>query len=134
MEKKINLIAKENDKNTRIDVFINNNEKVISRTIIKNLILDKKLKLNNKILNDPSKKIAKGDIIELIKPEPKKASLKPFIYKLDILFEDEDLIVINKPAGIIIHPGAGNFDKTIVNALIHYDKNSLSSIGDELRP
>ena len=65
---------------------------------------------------------------------PKKASLKPFKYKLDIVFEDEDLIVLNKPAGIVMHPGAGNFDNTIVNALINYDKNSLSNIGDGLRP
>ena len=75
-----------------------------------------------------------GDILELIIPEPKKASLKPYKYKLDIIYEDEDLIVLNKPAGIVMHPGAGNFDNTIVNALINYDKNSLSNIGDELRP
>ena len=134
MEKKINLIAKENDKNTRIDVFINKRENLISRTRIKNLILDKKLKINNKVMSNPSKKISFGDTIELIIPEPKKVSLKPYRYKLDIMYEDEDLLVINKPAGIVIHPGAGNFDKTIVNALMYYDKKSLSSIGDELRP
>ena len=54
-------------------------------------------------------------------------------YKLDILFEDEDLLIINKNAGIPIHPGAGNYDNTIVNALISYNKK-LSNIGDELRP
>ena len=134
MEKKINLIVKENDKNTRIDVFVNKNENFISRTRIKNLILDKKLKLNNKVMSNPSKKITFGDIIELIIPVPKKVSLKPYRYKLDIIYEDEDLFVINKPAGIVIHPGAGNFDKTIVNALMYHDKKSLSSIGDELRP
>ena len=67
-------------------------------------------------------------------PKPKKASIKPFKYKLDIIYEDDDIIVLNKPAGIVIHPGAGNFDKTIVNALMYYDKNSLSNIGGELRP
>ena len=134
MEKKINLIVKENDQNTRIDVFINNKEKFISRTRIKNLILDQKLKLNNKIIEEPSKKVTNGDIIELTVPEPRKASLKPYDYKLDIVYEDGDLIVIDKPAGIVMHPGAGNFDNTIVNALIHYDKKSLSSIGGELRP
>ena len=77
MEKKISLIAKENDKNTRIDVFVNNNEKFISRTRIKNLILNKKLKLNDKIIRDPSKKVNNGDKIELTVSEPKKASLKP---------------------------------------------------------
>jgi len=134
MKKKINLIVEDADKNLRVDVFINKKENKISRTRIKNLILDKKLKLNNQINIDPSKKVSCGDTLELIIPEPKIASLTPFKYKLDIIYEDEDLIVINKPAGIVMHPGAGNFDKTIVNALINYDKNSLSNIGDELRP
>ena len=134
MKKKINLIVEDADKNLRVDVFINKKENKISRTRIKNLILDKKLKLNNQINIDPSKKVSCGDTLELIIPEPKIASLTPYNYKLDIIYEDEDLIVINKPAGIVMHPGAGNFDKTIVNALINYDKNSLSNIGDELRP
>ena len=134
MKKKINLIVKDNDKNLRVDVFINKKEKDISRTRIKNLILDKKLKYNNKILEDPSKKTSIGDVLELIIPEPKKVSLKPYEYKLNIIYEDEDLIVLNKPAGIAIHPGAGNFDNTIVNALMSYKENSLSNIGDELRP
>ena len=134
MKKKINLKVKEKDKNLRIDVFIRNNNKEISRTRIKNLILDKKLKLNNKIIINPAKKINLGDNINLIIPEPKKSSLKPYKYKLDIIFEDDDLIVLNKPSGIVMHPGAGNFDNTIVNALVNYDKNSLSNIGDELRP
>ena len=134
MKKKINLIVKDKDKNLRVDVFINKEENSISRTRVKNLILNKRLRLNHKILVDPSKKISTNDILELIIPKPKKASLKPFKYKLDITYEDEDLIVLNKPAGIVMHPGAGNFNNTIVNALINYDKNSLSNIGDELRP
>ena len=134
MEKKINLIATESDVNLRIDIFITNKEKDISRTRVKNLILDKKLKLNNKIMTDPAKKINFGDNINLSIINPKRPSLKPFKYKLDITYEDEDLIILNKPAGIVMHPGAGNFDNTVVNALINYDKNSLSNIGDELRP
>ena len=134
MKKKINLIANKEDKNLRIDVFINKRLGEISRTRIKNLIKDKKLKLNKNILISPSKKISSGDVIDFILSEPKKASLKPFKYKLDIIYEDEDLIVLNKPAGIVMHPGAGNPTNTIVNALISYDKNSLSNIGDELRP
>ncbi len=134
MRKKIKLIVKDEDKNLRVDVFINKKESEISRTRVKNLILNQNLKLNNKTIEDPSKKIIAGDILELNVPEPRKASLKPYKYKLDIIYEDEDLIVLNKPAGIVMHPGAGNFDNTIVNALINHDKNSLSNIGDELRP
>jgi 23S rRNA pseudouridine1911/1915/1917 synthase len=134
MEKNINFIVKESENNLRVDVLINNREKLISRTRIKNLILKEKLKLNNKIIKSPSKKVLTGDQLTLKIPEPEEASLKPYDFKLEILHEDENLLVINKPAGIIMHPGAGNYDKTIVNALIHYTKDSLSTIGDELRP
>ncbi len=134
MEKKINLIASKEEINIRLDVFINKHQKDVSRTRVKNLILDNKVKLNNNIILDPSKKILPGDEIYLEIPEPKKASLKPYDYKLEIIFEDKDLLVLNKPAGIVMHPGAGNYDNTIVNALVNYDKDSLSSIGDELRP
>ena len=134
MKKNINLIVKENENNLRLDVFINKREELISRTRIKNLILKEKLKLNNLIIIDPSKKVSTGDEINLEIPKPKEASLKPYKLKLDIIYEDDDLLIINKPAGIIMHPGAGNYDKTIVNALIHYNKDSLSTIGDELRP
>ena len=134
MEKNINLIVEKNENNLRVDVFINKREEAISRTRIKNLILKEKLRLNDKIIKSPSKKVVTGDKLNLEIPEPEEASLKPYDYKLEIVHEDKDLLVINKPAGIIIHPGAGNYDKTIVNALLHYDKDSLSTIGDELRP
>ena len=134
MKKKISLIVKDCKKNIRVDIFINNKQNDLSRTRIKKLILDKKLKINNKTITDPSKKISDGDNIDLTIPDPKKLSLKPFDFKLEIIYEDEDIIVINKPSGIAMHPGAGNFDNTIVNALINYNKSSLSNIGDELRP
>ena len=134
MKKNINLIVKENQNNLRLDVFINKREELISRTRIKNLILKEKLRLNDLIIIDPSKKVSTGDEINLEISKPKEASLKPYKLKLDIIYEDDDLLIINKPAGIIMHPGAGNYDKTIVNALIHYNKDSLSTIGDELRP
>ncbi len=134
MGKKINLIVDEKDQNTRVDSFINKHNKEISRTRIKNLILGKNLKINDQVIDDPSKKISINDKIIIQIPEPKKASLKPYKYNLDIVYEDDDLIVINKPAGIVMHPGAGNYDNTIVNALINYDKKLSSNVGDELRP
>jgi 23S rRNA pseudouridine1911/1915/1917 synthase len=134
MEKNINLIVEENENNLRVDVLINKREEAISRTRIKNLILKEKLKLNDEIIKSPSKKVLTGDKLSFKIPDPEVTSLKPYDYKLEIIHEDADLLVINKPAGIIMHPGAGNYDKTIVNALMHYDKNSLSTIGDELRP
>ena len=134
MTKRINLIVNEIENELRVDIFIKKREGIISRTRIKSLILENKLRINNKIITDPSKKIYYKDEIKLVIPEPKKASLKPYKLMLDIVFEDKDLIVLNKPSGIIMHPGAGNFDNTIVNALMNYSKNSFSTIGGELRP
>ncbi len=134
MKNIINLIVDNNDRELRIDSFLSKKKQELSRTRIKNLILKKKLKLNNKILEDPSKKVALGDEIIFEIPEPEKVSLKPYDYKLDIVHEDADLIVINKFAGIAMHPGAGNYENTIVNALMNYNDKNLSNIGDELRP
>ena len=121
MEKNINFIVEENDNNIRVDVLINKREEQISRTRIKNLILKEKLKLNDKIIKSPSKKVLIGDKLSLNIPEPQEASLKPYDFKLEIIYEDGDLLVINKPAGIIMHPGAGNYENTIVNALIYHN-------------
>jgi len=134
MKNIIKLIVKSNEIGQRIDLYVASKKNEISRTRVKNLINKKKLKLNGLILKDPSKKIANKDKIVLEIPEPEKVSLKPFDYKLDIVHEDNDLIVINKSAGISIHPGAGNYDNTLVNALMNYDSKNLSNIGDELRP
>ena len=134
MKKIINLIVKSENVGLRTDVFINKKESLLSRTRIKNLILKKKLTFNSLIIINPSKKVSLGDKIILEIPEPKKASLKPYDFKLDVVHEDDDLMIINKPSGIIMHPGAGNYDQTIVNALIKYCKGNLSNIGDELRP
>jgi len=134
MKKIINLICEAKEGGLRVDIFINKREKLLSRTKIKNLILNGKLKLNDKIIYTPSKKVTNRDNIRLEIQETKKAYLEPYNFKLNIVFEDKDLIVINKPAGIIIHPGAGNYDKTIVNALMYYCGKNLSSIGDKYRP
>ena len=93
MKNIISLIVDNEDIGQRIDSFINKNQEKLSRTRIKNLILKKKLKLNNKILDDPSKKVSAGDKIIFEIPEPEKVSLKPYDYKLDIVYEDENLIV-----------------------------------------
>ena len=92
------------------------------------------LKINGVISEDPSKKVLGSEEIELIIPTPEKTSLKPYNYKLNIVYEDVDLLVIDKSPGISMHPGPGNYDNTIVNALMKYCGGQLSTIGDELRP
>jgi len=133
MKNIINLIVNESENGTRIDLYLSKKKNEISRTRIKNLILKENLKINNLIIKDPSKKVFTSDKVIFEIPEPRTVSLKPYDYKLDIVFEDEDLIVINKFSGISMHPSVGNYDNTIVNALINYDRK-LSNIGDELRP
>ena len=97
MKKNISFIVEESEKDLRADVLIGRKEKLISRTRIKNLILKAKLKVNNEIIKDPSRKMKKGDKLNLEIPKPKKASLKPYNFKLDIIHEDEHLLIINKP-------------------------------------
>ena len=133
MKKIINLLVEKNDDILRVDQFINKYEKNLSRSQIKNLILKKNLSINNKLNDDPSKKIKINDKISLIIPEPEELNLKPYDYKIDIIYEDNDLLVLNKKADISMHPGAGNKDKTLVNSLINY-KKQLSNINGELRP
>ncbi len=133
MKNIINIVFK-NSKTQRVDLFLTSLDNKLSRTRIKNLILNGMLKINNVITKNPAKKIFYDDDIVLIIPEAKKTNLQPYDFKLNIVYEDKDILIIDKPAGISMHPGAGNYDKTLVNALINYDKKNLSSIGDELRP
>ena len=134
MKKITKLLVDDQNLNKRLDIFISSKITDISRTRIKNLILDGSVKINNKINYEPSKKINLKDNISIEIPPPKKTNIRPYDYNLEILFEDNDIIIINKPAGLVVHPGAGNTENTLVNALINYCKRSLSTIGGELRP
>ena len=122
------------DKKHRVDYYISLCEKSLSRSRIKKLILLNHLKINNLTINECSYILKHGDKIELEVPIAKQPSLKPYNYKLDIIYEDKDLLIVNKSSGISMHPGAGNYDNTIVNALINYGYKNLSKNSDNLRP
>jgi 23S rRNA pseudouridine1911/1915/1917 synthase len=134
MRKVINMLVDKQYSGERLDVFISSKIADVSRTRIKNLILEGMVKINNEISCEPSKKIKFKDNLIIKIPPPKKTNIKPYNYNLDIIFEDNDIIVVNKPAGLVVHPGAGNPENTLVNALVNYCKGSLSTIGGELRP
>ena len=134
MKKIIKLVVDEQYSNKRLDAFISSKITDVSRTRIKNLILEGMVKINNEISCEPSKKINLEDNLIIEIPPPKKTNIKPYNYNLDIIFEDNDIIIINKPAGLVVHPGAGNAENTLVNAIVNYCKGSLSTIGGELRP
>ena len=118
----------------RIDNFLKLNFKEISRSKLQKLINEGYVKINNKTIVETSKKIKINDEIEINFPPPKETHIKPYKMPLNILYEDNDIIVINKLPGDVIHPGAGNFEKTIVNGLLFHCKNNLSGIGGKLRP
>ena len=134
MKSIINFIVKNKEKNLRVDTLLANQHNKLTRSRVKTLILENNLKINNLITVDPSRKVKLNDEISFNIVEPKKENLKPFKYNLNIIYEDKDLIVINKSAGISMHPGPGNYDNTIVNALINYSGDNLSNVGNELRP
>ena len=134
MKNIINLVVDQKSQGKRLDSYIAEKKEELSRTRVKNLIINGSIKVNNEEVKEPSKKIFEEDTITLNIPESKKASLKPYKYKLNIIYEDEDLLVIDKLAGIPMHPGAGNYDNTIVNALMNLENKNFSNIGDELRP
>ena len=134
MRKVINMLVDKQYSGERLDVFISSKIADVSRTRIKNLILNGMVKINNQICYEPSKKISLKNNLIIEIPPPKKTNIKPYNYNLDIIFEDSDIIMINKPAGLVVHPGAGNTENTLVNALVNYCKGTLSTIGGELRP
>ena len=118
----------------RIDKFLDSQLKDLSRTRIQNLIKNAEIKLNNTVLINPSKRVKEKDLVEVNFPQPKETHIKPNKVNLNIIFEDEDVIIINKNPGVVVHPGAGNYEKTIVNGLLYKYKKNLSSIGGKLRP
>jgi 23S rRNA pseudouridine1911/1915/1917 synthase len=130
----LNIVVSEIYHDFRIDKFLQTSLNKFSRTRLQNLILSGEVKLNNSVINNSSKKIKKDDQININFPPPVETSIKPNKISLDILYDDNDLIIINKSPGVVVHPGAGNYEKTIVNGLLYRYKNKLSSIGGKLRP
>ena len=122
----------------RIDRFLatalQNDEKPLSRSRINALILDHQLKENGCTLSDPSASVKPEAIYVLTVPPPIDATPKGEDLPLDILFEDRHIIVINKPAGLVVHPAPGSLTGTLVNALIAHCGDSLTGIGGVLRP
>ena len=134
MNKTIKFFIDKNNSGNRIDVFLSKKIHYLTRSYLKKLIEKKNLRINKKIIDTPSTKVKLNDQISLIFSEDTKDNLIPSKIKLNIVYEDEDILVINKPKGMVVHPGAGNYESTIANALKYKYKNNLSDIGGLLRP
>ncbi len=117
----------------RLDAYISKEIEDLSRSMIQKLLEDNKINVNGKI-EKPSYKVQDGDIIEVSIEEPKEVKIEAQDIPLDIIYEDNDILVVNKQKGLVVHPANGNPDGTLVNAIMAHCKDSLSGIGGELRP
>ncbi len=106
----------------------------LSRARIQKLIEAGHVSLNGELCDSASRKLAYGDEVEVFVPPPQESLPRPENIALNIVYEDSDLLVIDKPAGLVVHPGAGHRAGTLVNALLHHCAGSLSGIGGVLRP
>jgi 23S rRNA pseudouridine1911/1915/1917 synthase len=109
-------------------------EPVLSRARLQSLIAEKCLSRDGIAVTNSSRKVREGEQYQLLVPKAVPAKLRAQKIPLDIIYEDKDIIVINKPAGLVVHPAAGNADKTLVNALLAHCGKSLSGIGGVARP
>ena len=124
----------ESEAGTRLDAFLAARLPAFSRNRIKDLILSGAVSVDGATSDVPRYRVKPGESIILKAPEPVEPEPQPQAIALDILFEDEHLIVIDKPAGMVVHPAPGNEDGTLVNALIHHCGESLRGIGGVKRP
>ena len=122
------------DDTCRLDVLISSKIDSYTRSYFTGLIADGKVTVNGKTVTKAGYKVAPGDEITVDIPEPLSDETVAQDISLDILYEDDDLIIINKPQGMVVHPGAGHHDQTLVNALLAHCEGNLSDINGVIRP
>ncbi len=132
--KTIKILSTSADVGKRIDIFLSDKLKELTRSNIKKIINLKKVTVNKIVVEAQSKKIREKDEITITLQEETNKKIKPFKKQLDIVYEDKDLIIINKPQGMVVHPGAGNKNNTLVNVLAGNYKKKLSNLSGSTRP
>jgi 23S rRNA pseudouridine1911/1915/1917 synthase len=134
MNKTTTFFAQYADNNLRLDKFLTNKLDSLSRSQIKKIIDSRAVKVNSHIITSASRKIKEGEKVNILPQIKKVYYVKPKKINLDIIYEDKDLLIINKPKGMVVHPGAGNNTDTLVNALIYKFKKNLSNVNGLHRP
>ncbi len=134
MNNTIKFLVDKKNIGKRLDVFLAENINHLTRSFLKKLIASELVKINKKVLKSPSTKVRMKDEIIINIIENDEQNIKPKKIKLEIIYEDNDILVINKPKGMVVHPGAGNYENTLVNALLFKYKKKLSNINGPLRP
>ncbi|MEN6351501.1 MAG: RluA family pseudouridine synthase [Syntrophomonas sp.] len=132
MENTETFFVDEDMEGERLDAFVAEQAEQLSRSMVKNLIEDDKILVNREIRR-ASYRVKAGDEITLNIPELREAAIKPQDIPLEIIYQDADVAVVNKPKGMVVHPAHGNWDNTMVNALMFHIKD-LSGINGEMRP
>lgn len=130
----IKLLEVSEGEEGRLDKYLSDKLEDMTRSYLKKLISDDKAVLVNGNPAKPNYKLKPGDIIELAVPEPIELEIKAENIPLNIVYEDNDMLVVNKPQGMVVHPAAGNYTGTLVNALLYHCGDSLSGINGEKRP
>src|SRR5215470_19212179 len=128
------ILVGEADAGARLDRVLATHAAALSRTRLKALILAGHVAVGGRTIRDPGHRVNAGDRLTLAVPPPEEAAPRPEPIPLAIVHEDDDLIVIDKPEGLVVHPAAGNRGGTLVNALIAHCGASLSGIGGVMRP
>ena len=129
----IEFVIEDSVMGERIDKFLSDSLPDVSRSYIQNLIKDGQVTVNNKTVKS-NYKLNTGDLLSMQEPQLQEPDIEAEDIPIDILYEDSDLLVVNKPKGMVVHPSAGHYTGTLVNALMHYCKDDLSGINGVLRP
>ena len=127
------IVVEKEDSNIRLDRYLSIKNEESSRVAVQRWIEEEKVLVNGKKAK-PSYKVQENDQITLEEEKPKEIELKAQEIPIEIIYEDDDIIVVNKPKGLVVHPANGNPDGTLVNAIMAICKDSLSGIGGEIRP
>ncbi|MBQ5850696.1 MAG: RluA family pseudouridine synthase [Lachnospiraceae bacterium] len=128
-----NIVVSDEDDLIRIDKFIANVASDLTRSRIQGLISDGNITVNDKIVK-ANYKVREQDIINILIPDAVPVDIPAEDIPLDIVYEDDDILIVNKPKGMVVHPAPGHYTGTLVNALMHHCKDNLSGINGELRP
>lgn len=133
-ENKFEFFVDENQQNTRIDLLLSLSLEGTSRSFIQKLFDKEKISVNGSICDSKKYKVKTGDRIEISIPEPETLEIEAEDIPLEIVYEDDDLLVVNKPKGMVVHPAVGNYTGTLVNAIMYHCGDRLSSINGVIRP
>ena len=128
------FLITEEESNKRLDVVLADRVEHLTRSNLKKIIESKNVKINNLVALSPSRKVKENDSISINLAQKNNEKIEASNIDLNILYEDNDILVVNKPAGMVVHPGAGNYKNTLVNALGYKYKNKLSDMNGDLRP